>query len=301
MKKTLALIIIILGGFFLYYSEQTISFVTKVLKTENKIVVPTANKYKINYDFMFVKNTTSFTPMNKADLLNIYYTTINSGWNNFSFYCPKKYTLCVEDVKAIANDNNVLSHINNFVHPYNSYNEISTKYNTLGKVTISIDRLYSQAKIDIIETKIDQIISQNINDTMTIRDKIKFAHDYIINNSKYDSARADYDNLTYSSDTAYGVLFEGYGLCSGYTDALAIFLDKFGVKNYKIATDSHIWNFINVDNGWYHIDASWDDPVSSDKRNILDYTFYMLDTSKLESIPLIKDHNFDKTVYLEAK
>ena len=45
------------------------------------------------------------------------------------------------------------------------------------------------------------------------------------------------DNIhdeTYKSNTAYGVLIEGYGTCNGYSDAMAIFLNKMNIINYKI-------------------------------------------------------------------
>jgi hypothetical protein len=299
MKKFLIFLILI-GGLLYYYKEETISFFNRILESENKIVIPANNEYKINNDFLFVQNTNNFVPKNKSELINIYYTAINSGWNEFSFYCPKEYPLCIEDVKNIANDKNVLSHINNFVHPYNSYSEIKTRYTTTGKVTVSVIRLYSEEKINIINSRIDEFISIFINDNMTNVDKIRLFHDFIINNSDYDSDRANNNIIKYSSDTAYGVLFEGYGLCSGYTDTMAIFLDKLGIKNYKIATDSHVWNYLYIDNNWYHIDVSWDDPVTSNKKKILDHTFFMINTSKLESLG-VKDHFYDKNIYLEAK
>ena len=68
-------------------------------------------------------------------LLNIYYTVINSG-KNFTFYCPKKYDNCLNDVKKLANNQVLLSDINNYVHPYNSFSHIETEYDTLGRVTI---------------------------------------------------------------------------------------------------------------------------------------------------------------------
>ena len=35
--------------------------------------------------YLLVKNTNNFEPINKSDLINIYYTIINSGWNEFTF------------------------------------------------------------------------------------------------------------------------------------------------------------------------------------------------------------------------
>ena len=35
--------------------------------------------------------------------------------------------------------------------------------------------------------------------------------------------------IKYESNTAYGVLFEGYGICSGYADVMGIFLNRYNI------------------------------------------------------------------------
>ena len=47
-------------------------------------------------------------------------------------------------------------------------------------------------------------------------------------------------STTYASDIAYGPLFEGYGICGGYTDAMELFLEKMGIESYKISSDQHV-------------------------------------------------------------
>jgi len=79
----------------------------------------------------------------------------------------------------------------------------------------------------ILNYKVNEIIKNNIKDDMTLEEKVKVIHDYIINNTKYDENRSDKNIIDYKSDTAYGVLIEGFGLCGGYTDAMMLFLEKF--------------------------------------------------------------------------
>ena len=43
----------------------------------------------------------------------------------------------------------------------------------------------------------------------------------------------DITNDTYKSNTAYGVLTQGFGICSGYSDAMKLFLDKLNIINYN--------------------------------------------------------------------
>ena len=134
---------------------------------------------------------------------------------------------------------------------------------------------------------------------MTSQDKIKTIHDYIINNTDYDELKTNNINdETYKSNTAYGVLIQGYGICSGYADTMAIFLNQLDIKNYKISNENHIWNLVYVNGLWKHLDATWDDPISEFNANR--NTYFLISTEEL--IKLNDDtHSFDKLIYSEAK
>ena len=62
------------------------------------------NAYFRNYDFPYAKNTNDFIVNNKDELINIYYTIVNSGMNDFTFYCSPEYSSCTKDVYDLAND-----------------------------------------------------------------------------------------------------------------------------------------------------------------------------------------------------
>ena len=133
---------------------------------------------------------------------------------------------------------------------------------------------------------------------MSAKDKIKAIHDYIINHTDYDTLKSNnIEDTTYKSNTAYGVLIEGYGICSGYSDAIAIFLNRLGIENYKISNDTHIWNLIYLNGVWVHLDATWDDPVSEFNENR--DTYFLISTKTLEKIN-DGTHTFDKNIYSEA-
>ena len=103
---------------------------------------------------------------------------------------------------------------------------------------------------------------------------------------------------TLESHKATGVLKNHIALCSGYTDAMAIFLNKINVPNYKISTDSHIWNIVNLDNTWYHLDMTWDDPVLDTGREILIDEFMLITNNQLKE-KNTGQHDYDATVYSE--
>lgn len=298
MKKLLYfLLLTIMIGLVYYYREDLAKFYDQhFIPIEDKITKLEKNEYYRNYNFTFVKNTDNFVVTEKDELLDIYYTIVNSGMTDFTFYCSPQYENCVKDVYDLANNQELVSTINNFVHPYNSFKSLSTDIESTGKVTLHLTKVYNDDMIVILNYKVDEIIKKEINQDDEIRDKIKKIHDYIINNSSYDKERSDNKIINYKSDNAYGVLLENYGLCGGYTDAMMLFLEKFNIPNYKISTENHVWNYVKIDDKWWHLDLTWDDPVSLDGKNILDNSYFLINDATLFSIEK-NEHNYDKNIY----
>lgn len=288
------------------------SFLVNTLEENPKIIKENKSIYALNESFEFVSSTTDFTPLSKQDLKNIIYTTVDSGWNNFTFYCPNEYSKCVKDIMDITNDQEILTHLNNFVSPYNSFSNIKTTISDSGEITLNIKYLYTDDKINDINKKIDEVLKNNINDSMDDYEKIKVIHDYIINNAKYDVKRNNENISQFNSYIAYGPLIEGYATCNGYTDAMALFLNKLGYKNFKIATTpddknltGHIWNAVYLNNKWLHLDVTWDDPVSEDGKDYLLHKYFLITDEELkkadEGKVVVTEHNYLKNIYSEFK
>jgi transglutaminase/protease-like cytokinesis protein 3 len=204
---------------------------------------------------------------------------LNNGWSSFTFYCPDEYTDCLSDMTEISTDNSLLTNINNFVHPFNTFEHIKTTFDSTGEVTLTVTHLYDDKEINAINKVIDNFNANYINEQMTTNDKIKAFHDYVINNSKYDIERAQIGKSKYNSNIAYGTLVEGYSVCGGYSDAMAIYLFRLGVKNFKVSSADHVWNAVYLNDLWLHLDATWDDPYGNDGANYL-ITDYFLITRK---------------------
>lgn len=302
------LILIIIGSVYLLCTknEDIIAYGVRFFTANEEVKKPNSNEYYKDYKFNFVQDVNTFKPNNKNDLYNIIYTGLNSGSTEFYFYCNNEYKTCLDDVHSIANDASILSVINNLVSPFNSYNKLYIETNQLGKVIIKLDRLYSEEEITSINQKLDTIEKEIITENMAAKDKIKAMHDYLITHSVYDSERADKikagtdTSPKYESHKAVGPLMQGITLCSGYSDAMKIYLDRLNIPNYKIANTEHIWNLIYIDGKWLHMDLTWDDPVTPDKQNLLLHTFFLIDTKKLmETDPT--SHTFNEIYYSEAK
>ena len=95
--------------------------------------------------------------------------------------------------------------------------------------------------------------------------KVKKAHDYIIENTEYDQNVSK--NNIYN---IYGVLMQHSAVCEGYSKTLKYILDAANVpcviacgiaKNSNGQTESHAWNYVKLNDKWYAIDSTWDDPV----------------------------------------
>lgn len=301
MKKFFMLgFLLILLGITYYQKENLLDIYNDLLYefTKKEVSLNGVNEYYRDYDFMYVQNTNNFNPEDKQDILNIYYTVINAGKDEFTFYCPSEYKECINDVNSLANNQTTLSHINNFVHPFNGFKNIETKYDSLGKVTINIQKSYNETQIKQILEKVNEIKSEVFNDKLSTLDNIRNVHDYIINHSKYDSERSDNNIVNYKSDIAYGPLIESYGLCGGYTDAMEIFLEELGIRSFKVSSDNHIWNAVYYNNSWLHLDLTWDDPVTSNGTDELEHDFFLISTDKLKEIEPL-EHFFDLDVYQE--
>lgn len=307
MKKTLSYFIITILCFALIlcftFRKEIITFVLKEAIQNKEVTLPSEVSGFNNYEFMFVQDTNDFHVKKRQDILNVIYTVLNHGIDEFTFYCDKDYTNCSKEFDEISNDQILLSTINNLVSPYNSYEKIYFKITSYGEINMKIDKLYSDDEIRQIESKIAEFES---NLTVTSdTDKIKAFHDYLINNSVYDKDRAEAieqgtDEGNSVSHKANGPLLNGIALCSGYSDAMKIYLDKLGLPNYKISTNNHIWNLVKINSAWKHLDLTWDDPVTSDGSNILLHKFFLISTDELLKLDKT-GHNFNIEYYPELK
>lgn len=292
MKKFFTFIIsllIIYTAIFIF-KDDIFSFYDNLLYKEEKITIKNNNYAKSN-GYMYVQLTDDFYAKNKKHLLNIFYTIINSGNETFTFYCSKDYKNCKNDINSIINDEDVLLAINNFVHPFNSFKKISLSIENK-KIDLTVYKLYNDEEINKINSKVDDILSNIVFNSMDVYQKIEAIHNYIVMNTKYLKTNIDYNKAT-------TLLFENKGVCSAYTDTMTIFLSRLNLNNYKIATEEHIWNLVKINDNWLHIDVTFDDPINSNNEDILLTDMLLINTNKLLELDN-ESHNFDRNIYKEA-
>ena len=115
---------------------------------------------------------------------------------------------------------------------------------------------------ELMLSEVDSIVSQmtEINDSYS---KELYIHNYIINNCAYEE--------TEHSSNAYGCLIDKKAVCSGYSRAVMLLLDRVGIESSLVGGTgisesqgqvSHMWNIVWLDGEPYHLDVTWDDPGS---------------------------------------
>ena len=296
MKGWLALIpLVILLCLTAIYQKDISNFLVEKIVYSKKIYLEKPN----DYEFEYVKKTNDFIANNKQELINILYTFLNNGSTKFYFYCD--YNECPNDVNSLTDENELVI-INNYVHPYNNYRKVYVTYNSFNKVEINIEKSYNDDVIMAVDKKIDEIMKEILTDDMSDKEKIIKIHNYIVETTDYDTAylEANLQDIDNPSHKAIGPLYYHKALCGGYTDAMSLFLNKLKIPNYRISSENHIWNYVYLDNNWYHLDLTWDDPVTDDGSKLVLNNFLLITTEQLEQFHT-GYHTYDKSVYIEAK
>lgn len=294
MKKIKNILYTILLMLIVYFVYINLDDITKDLKaliiSKNDLVIKEPNSYKVDYTFENFNYKISYVPYNKEELIDIYFNVLNNGYNEFTFYCPKEYKSCTKDVESIGNDSKLMSNINNYVHPYNSFKTIKTKVSSNNEITLEIQKKYSEEKINKINELVNNVISEldlnNIDDLT----KIERIHNYILNHTVYDKNTNNFD-----INSAYGSLIEGHAVCSGYADAFSIFMNIYKIPNIRVSSENHLWNIVYINGKWLHIDLTWDDS----ENNKYDNNYFLITKEKLFSLDT-KEHNFDESFFIEA-
>lgn|GEM_PF-5079661 len=109
-----------------------------------------------------------------------------------------------------------------------------------------------------------QRILSHVKDSMSDIEKALVVHDYITSHYEYDYENYVNDTIPEESYTMYGLLTKKTGVCQAYASTYAYIMnDLLGIDCIMVGSweMDHAWNMIKIDNKWYHVDTTWDDPV----------------------------------------
>lgn len=102
-----------------------------------------------------------------------------------------------------------------------------------------------------------------VSSDMTEVEKALALHEYLVLNCDYAYDEYLAGAITDDQYSLYGALVLGKAVCQGYAEAYATLLQQIGIDNIFVTSTAvnHAWNLVYVDENWYHVDATWDDPV----------------------------------------
>ena len=171
-----------------------------------------------------------------------------------------------------------------------TYNEMSGKIKKL-TFTLNYDLEDIARRQEAMDRYVDTVVGQ-ITEDMDDYTRVKLVHDYIIRNTDYDLETPDNQNIC-------SVMIEGKGVCAGYAKTMTLILNKAGVVTSTvygktITGEPHAWNLVKVEDQYYYIDTTWDDPnyVGEEAfRDFVDYTYFNITTDDL-----LRSHEIDESL-----
>lgn len=150
--------------------------------------------------------------------------------------------------------------------------------NGLVKYNIGLTTRIDVANIEEMKSKLDSVVEEIVNKAKGYEsdyEKALYVHDYLVKECEYDynnyilgeTKGEEYVNqLVY---TAYGCLVDKNCVCAGYANAYSLIMKELGIEcgvisgvGYNsLGVGGHAWNYINLDEEYYLVDVTWDDPI----------------------------------------
>jgi hypothetical protein len=177
------------------------------------------------------------------------------------------------------------------------YCEISDNYYVENALLYGEEIPKGRSKAKKLKKTCEEILPEILGDEDTEYGCEKRIHDYMVRNVKYGYKKDDKgeDSKAYSS---YGALVDKKAVCNGYAQAMKLLCDLSGIECSMIVGkadgENHAWNLVKLDDSWYHVDATWDDPTPDDPERIFYHYFNTTD----DMIAL--DHEWNGDIYPAA-
>ena len=146
--------------------------------------------------------------------------------------------------------------------------------------------LYSKYSYDEINAAFDEINAATENILAQIPDKADelqreiIIHDALVDEISYDLEAAASDDSTADAFNIYGALVNKKAVCSGYAYAAKMLLNRVGIECRTVVgmskNSGHMWNQVKINDNWYHLDITWDDPPPEKEVNYSRYNYFNL-------------------------
>lgn len=129
-------------------------------------------------------------------------------------------------------------------------------------------------------------------------DKALFVHDYLVDHTVFEYQQPDGTEQEYKiCHTAYGCISKGSAVCEGYSRAFQYLMKLLSVPcgtcSGMAAGDNHAWNYVCLDNDYYWLDLTWDDPSSLERPNVnsKSHAYFLLNDEMMSRSHTLGDEN----------
>lgn len=158
---------------------------------------------------------------------------------------------------------------------------------------------YTKTQITSMKAEIDAEVAkmEAAIDTTGLSDvEIALAyHDYLVTDVTYDYENYLSNSLSSDDYNIYGTLVKKKAVCQGYALTFMYLMKRQNVVCGYVSSNAanHAWNAVYLNNQWYHMDATWDDPVW-DNLGRVKHTYFMISDATLLSL------DSDRTDYVTS-
>ena len=155
-----------------------------------------------------------------------------------------------------------LADLNARVEGGEAISKLSCYYSRDTGLAVAIGLEYCTAQdVAAMQVKLDQLVDQANTLCQTDLEKVFYVHEWLVQNIAYDREHLSDD--VQDDHNLRGALLEGTAVCDGYAKTYALTLRKLGITGVLVTSKDigHAWNMVELDENWYQVDCTWDDPV----------------------------------------
>jgi hypothetical protein len=199
----------------------------------------------------------SLSNKEKTELYEILRENIRSGKNNIDI---SKFNISRTEAESL---------INAFVweNPDISFCISGKSYKHAYGIIQSVEFSYDDSstiipRINYLNEEVTKIVAM-INPDWTKLQKLLWINDYICDTFQYD--------LVTEYHSAVDLLKTGKGICEAYANLFTILCQRNDIEvSYCYSPEiQHIWNMVQLDGYWYHIDTTWNDTYTDKYEHFL--------------------------------
>ncbi|WP_410981454.1 S-layer homology domain-containing protein [Bacillus pacificus] len=178
---------------------------------------------------------------------------------------------------------------------YTNNNRLNVSYGlsgSPGNYTFTLKITYRETKeqTEYVMKQAKAIVSSITQVGMDDHEKVKAIHDYVVKHISYDTS--------YKAYTAYEALVNRSAVCQGYALLTYQLLKEAGIENHFVTGTGdgqpHAWNLVKIENKWYHLDTTFDDPIP-DEQGRVTYSYFNLSDEQIA-----RNHEWNRGDYPQA-